>query len=65
MANIETAFGTKRVVRRVGVCGEYVETTPTRSAPNGEWWTLNPQRGFVPVDSNARGLLAALGMASE
>lgn len=58
---IQTAFGTKTVVRRVGkVAAEYYFTLPTPNAPNGEWWTCNPQQGFVPVPSNGRGLLAAL-----
>jgi hypothetical protein len=58
---IQTAFGKRRVVR---VIGEYVQTIPTPSAPNGEWWTLNPQRGYVPVPPNARGLLAACKSAT-
>jgi hypothetical protein len=57
---INTAFGPRSVVRRVGVAGEYYETLPTRSAPNGEWWVHNEQKGFVPVPSNGRALRAAL-----
>lgn len=59
MSTISTACGIKTVVRRVGVQGEYYYTLPTLSAPHGEWWTLNPQRGFVPVPGNGRALLAA------
>lgn len=57
---IETAFGKRTVVRRVGAQGEYAETLPTPSAPHGEWWTQNPQRGWVPVPSNGRALLSAI-----
>lgn len=56
---IETAFGRKTAVRRIGTAGEYCYTLPAPNAPNGEWWTLNPQRGWVPVASNSRGLLDA------
>lgn len=60
MATINTNFGRKTVVRRVGSAGEYYYTIPTPSAPNGEWWVLNPQLGFVDVAGNSRGLLAAI-----
>lgn len=63
MTTISTAFGKRTVFRIVGGCLKtgYVYTQPTPAAPNGEWWTLNPQRGYVPVPSNARGLACALG----
>lgn len=54
---IQTAFG-RRAVNRVVGC--YVETLPELNEPHGAWWTLNPQRGYVDVPGNARGLLAAL-----
>jgi hypothetical protein len=57
---INTAFGKRSVIRRAGTMGEYYQTMSTPSAPNGAWWTLNPQRGFVPVPSNAPALLEAL-----
>jgi hypothetical protein len=60
---IKTPFGPKRIVRRVGACAEYYFEAPGPSAPNGGWWTLNPQHGFVPVASNSRALLAALSEA--
>ncbi len=56
---IQTAFGPRAVVRRVGRAAEYYFTAPTKSAPNGEWRVFNGQRGFVPVPSNARGLVLA------
>ena len=56
---IQTTSGKKRVTRRTNE-GAYYQTVPTLSAPNGEWWTLNPQRGFVPVPSNGRALLSCL-----
>jgi hypothetical protein len=56
---IPTAFGDRYVVRRFGVTLEYYETIPTKSAPHGEFWVLNPQRGFVPVSSTSRGLVRA------
>jgi len=62
---VQTAFGKKAVVRRFGVSGEYVETIPTPSAPHGEFWTLNPQRGWVPVPSNGRALRAAIAAAVQ
>lgn len=57
---IHTPFGPRVLVRRVGAAAEYYETLPTPSEPHGAWWTLNQQRGFVPVPSNSRALLAAL-----
>jgi hypothetical protein len=54
---IQTAYGKRHVVRRIG---SYVETIPTPAAPNGEWWVLNPQKGYVPVASNSRALLHTL-----
>jgi len=60
---IETAFGKKHLVRRIGRQGEYAYTIPTSSAPNGEWWVFNPQRGWVPVPSNGRALRAAIAEA--
>lgn len=59
-AQINTPFGKKTVVRRVGSQKEYYLTLPTAAAPNGEWWVLNPQSGFVPVPSNGRALVEAL-----
>ena len=38
---------------------EYYQEAPSASAPNGAWWVLNPQWGFVPIASNSRGLVAA------
>lgn len=58
---ITTAFGARTINR---VVDGYVNTLPTVSAPNGEWWVLNPQRGYVPVPSNARGLVDALNPPS-
>lgn len=60
MMTIQTAFGRKKITRRAGVAGEYYFEAPSPSAPNGGWWALNPQKGFVPVASNSRALLAAL-----
>jgi hypothetical protein len=60
MGKIKTAFGMKQVVRRFGAMSEYYETVPTKSAPNGEYWTHNAQLGFVPVPSNGRALQAVL-----
>lgn len=65
MTTIKTAFGDKHVSKRVGICGEYYLTLPTPSAPNGEWWTCNPQRGFVPVPSNSRALVAAIAESAS
>lgn len=62
MMTIQTAFGRKRITRRVGVVGEYYFEAPSPSAPNGAWWTLNPQKGFVPIPSNSRALHAALAV---
>ena len=58
---IKTAFGEKTIDYRVGTCGEYYHEIPGPSAPNGGWWTLNPQTGFVPVPSNSRALRATIG----
>lgn len=33
---------------------------PYAQDDQGYWWTCNPQRGWVPVASNSRALLAAL-----
>jgi hypothetical protein len=60
MTTISTPFGKRTVIRRTGVAYEYWYTAPTPSAPHGEWWVLNEQRGFVPIASNSRGLIAAL-----
>jgi hypothetical protein len=60
MTEINTPFGKRTLMRRVGLHGTYWYTLPTPSAPNGEWWVLNEQRGFVPVASNSRGLVLAL-----
>lgn len=57
---IKTAFGEKNIDRRIGSCGEYYHEMPSPSAPNGAWWTLNPQHGFVPVASNSRALRAII-----
>lgn len=59
---IDTALGRRCVARIVGGCLQtgYVYTTPTAAAPHGEWWTLNPQHGYVPVPSNSRALMAAV-----
>jgi hypothetical protein len=58
---IKSAFGPKTVVRRIGRAAEYYLTKPTSSAPNGEWWVLNPQHGFVSVSIvSSPGLLAAI-----
>lgn len=65
MDTINTPYGKKWVVRRVGTSGEYYYTTPTPNAPNGAWWTLNPQRGFVPVSTMTKGLQDALACAGE
>jgi len=51
---IETAFGRRSVVRRFGAASEYAYTIPRASAPNGEFWVFNEQRGWVPVPSNGR-----------
>ena len=61
---IATAFGKRTAVRRFGKIGEYAETLPTPGAPNGEFWTLNQQRGWVPVASNSRALRLALSEAA-
>jgi hypothetical protein len=60
MAMINTPYGKRELVRRAGVAGEYYYTEPTSAAPHGEWWVLNEQRGYVPVASNAPGLLGAI-----
>lgn len=52
---INTPFGRKIIVRRVGTSGEYYQEAST-----GDWWTCNPQHGFVPVASNSRALQAAI-----
>lgn len=57
---IKTAFGTKTIIRRVGPRKEYFFEMPNLSASHGGWWTLNPQRGYVPVPSNCRALQAAI-----
>lgn len=57
---INTPFGKRELVRRAGVAGEYYFTLPTASAPHGEWWVLNEQRGYVAIASNAPRLLAAI-----
>ena len=57
---IQTAFGEKTVSKRVG---EYYYSLPAPNAPNGAWWTLNPQHGFVPVPSTSRALQEALRVA--
>lgn len=60
---IRTVFGVKTVVRRIGEAGQYVWTAPLPNAPNGEWWTFNPQKGWVPIPSNGRALMAARAAA--
>ncbi len=62
---IQTAFGPKIIDRRIGAGKEYYHEIPGPSAPNGAWWTLNPQTGFVPVASNSRALLFAISENSE
>lgn len=57
--DIPTVVGPRRLVRRFGIAGEYAETTPRPSAPFGEFWTFNPQKGWVPCPSNSPGLQAA------
>lgn len=57
---IDTAVGKKTIIGRVGAQGEYYFEAPNRSAPNGAWWILNEQKGFVPIPSNGRALLHAI-----
>lgn len=58
---IETPFGKRSVVQRIGAGGEYAFTAPRPSAPHGEWWVLNPQRGWIPTSpSESRALRTAL-----
>ena len=51
---IETAFGRKHIVRRVGPQREFYQDT------DHQWWTVNPQHGWVPVPSNSRALRASI-----
>ena len=60
MFQIQTALGTRNILRRVGIQGEYYQEASSPSSPHGGWWLLNPQKGFVPVPSNSPALLAAL-----
>lgn len=60
VTTIQTPAGKKHIGRRVGVAKEYYFELPSPSAPNGGWWTLNPQHGFVSVPSNSRALRAAI-----
>jgi len=57
---IQTPFGIKTIIRRVGAQSEYLYEMPGPSAPNGGWWMHNDQRGYVSIPSNSRALLAAL-----
>lgn len=61
MKTINTAYG-KRNVRHVISYGlaVYIKTASTLNEPNGSWWTMNPQRGYVDVPSNGRSLTAAI-----
>lgn len=43
----------KRIARRIGVSGEYFQ------AESGEYYVLNPQRGFVLVE-HSRALYLAI-----
>lgn len=54
---IQTAYGRRSIGTRVG---DYVWTLPHPGDPNGAWWTLNQQRGWVYVPSNSRALRLAL-----
>jgi hypothetical protein len=56
---IRTAYGEKLIVRRIGKQGEYLYEPANKSAPNGGWWLLNAQRGYVPVPSNSPALVLA------
>lgn len=60
MLKIHTAFGVKTIVRRVGTQGWYYQEAPNPSAPHGAWWLAHPSKGFVPVPSNSRALMAAI-----
>lgn len=56
---IVTSQGEQRVARRIGVAGEYYQTV------NGQWWTQNPQTGFVSVPRSSRALAFALTEAGD
>ena len=56
---IQTQYGKKTLVRCFGVAYEYAETMPTTSAPNGEYWVFNLQKGWIPVSSNSRAFILA------
>ncbi len=56
---IQTSYGKKSIIRRIGVAGEYYQEVPGPNAQHGGWWVLNPQRGFVPIPSNGRALMLA------
>lgn len=60
---IRTPYGSRCIDRRAGTSAEYALTLPTASEPHGAWWTLNPQRGWVPVPRTSRALIAALAAA--
>ena len=61
---IKTALGKRYVVRALWF-RNYVFTSPRPHAPNGEWWTLNPQQGWVAVHPNSRALLASIAEDDE
>lgn len=63
MSVIQTSYGPRTLVRSVG---DYLHTTPTPSAPHGEWWRLDPQSGrLVDVPSNSPALRATLAVADS
>lgn len=43
---INTAYGKKRIIRRVGPAAEYYFEMPGPSAPHGGWWTPEPAKGL-------------------
>jgi hypothetical protein len=57
--HIVTESGKRALVYRFGPVGEYAYTAPTKSAPNGEFWVNNPQRGWVSIPGNGRAISAA------
>lgn len=65
MFTIQTPFGKKTILRRIGVAFEYYEEAPSASSPHGGWWTHNDQKGFVPVPSNGRALCHARKLAGD
>jgi hypothetical protein len=57
---VQTPFGKRAIVRRVGVQGEYYQTINPRTS-DLEWWVMNLQRGLVATSpSQSRALRAAL-----